>query len=269
MRRDDKMQLALLHFDLSSGPTARNMEMICQGIRIAAKHQAKWIITPEMALQGYFFTQMNRSPEIGKAMRSSIQPILDLARELGVFVFLGGAEYDVAVDENYNSCLVIDNTGQIIGRHDKVKVVHSKTEAWSSPGRKLTCVDCDSISIGLLVCADAWFGENGEELGKMGAAAIIVIAAWPPGCGGPPESAWERCSKRSGGLPLVVCNQTGNTNGLDCTIAKSAIVIDGVLQMQYEGETAILFAELDFDENKVRTQEFKVLKGAELGVVLV
>jgi len=244
------------------------MAMICQGIRIAAKHKAKWIITPEMALQGYFFTQMKRSPEIMENMRSYIQPILDLARELGVFVFLGCAEHDATTDKNYNSCIVIDHTGHIIGRHDKVKVVHSKTEAWSTPGKDLTCVDCDSISIGLLVCADAWFGENGEELGKMGADAIIVIAAWPPGCGGPPEVAWERCSERSGGLPLVVCNQTGKTNGLDCTIAKSAIVIDGVLQIQYEGEPAILFADLDFDEKNLKTQEFTVLKYAELGAVL-
>lgn len=253
------MQVALLHFDLSAGPAAHNMAMLCQGIRLAAAQKAKWVITPEMALQGYFFTQLHGGV-IRKNMRAYIRPILALAKELNVFVFLGCAEHNAFDDKDYNSCLVIDNTGHIIARHHKMKIVHSKAEEWAFPGEKPTCVECDLIFAGVLVCADAYFTENSEQLGRLGADALVVLAAWPPGCGDPPEVAWERCSRSSGGLPVLVCNQTGTVNGLDCTIAKSAVVFQGELQMEYSGDPAILLADLDFFEKKLKTKEFTVMK---------
>ena len=53
------MKIALLHLDLSAGPAEKNIEQLLDGIKIAAANGAQWVITPEMAVQGYFFTQMN------------------------------------------------------------------------------------------------------------------------------------------------------------------------------------------------------------------
>ena len=76
----------------------------------------------------------------------------------------------------------------------------------------------------MLVCADAWYEKNAEALAEQGTDLVVVLAAWPPGCGGPPETAWERFSQHCSGVPVVVCNQTGTSNGMNCTIAKSALV---------------------------------------------
>jgi len=47
------MKIALLHFALLDGPQTQNIEKLCRGIKIAAKLGAKWVIAPEMAVQGY------------------------------------------------------------------------------------------------------------------------------------------------------------------------------------------------------------------------
>ncbi len=253
------MKIALLHLDLSGGPQEKNIMLLCRAIKQAAKAGAQWIITPEMALQGYFFTQMGREYSLKEDITEEIQPILDLAKKRQLTIFLGCGEHDSKDKKSYNSCLVIDQAGKIIGRHRKLKIVGSTTEAWATAGTDLSCIKYDGLSIAPLVCADAWFAENGARLGQMGADLIIVIAAWPPGCGGPPETAWERCSRMSGGRPVIICNQTGTTRGMNCLIAKSAAVIDGKLQFDYQGEAAILLLDFDSLTKVFGTMEFTVL----------
>lgn len=239
------MKLACLHFDLSGGPEEVNISKLCAGIELAAKRGASWVVTPEMAVQGYFFTQLGRPHTIYQQPGVQTAPFQRLAQEYGVTIFLGCAERDVVSGNDYNACLVIDKLGDVVGRHRKLRTVHSKTESWSSPGEHLMPVMIDGIKTGLLVCADAWFSEHSRRLGELGAETIVVVAAWPPGCGGPPEEAWMRASVASGGLPLVVCNQTGTTHGMDCTIAQSAIVVDGTLRDSYAGqEEAVLLVDL-------------------------
>lgn len=51
------MRIALLHLDLSGGLEERNLALLQHAITLAAEAGADWVITPEMAVQGYFFTQ--------------------------------------------------------------------------------------------------------------------------------------------------------------------------------------------------------------------
>ena len=248
------MKIALLHLDLSAGPAEKNIEQLLDGIKIAAANGAQWVITPEMAVQGYFFTQMNSPVNLKMEIENIIQPITTLAQKLGIHIFLGCGEYEEKSDNNYNSCLVIDDNGVIIARHRKMNVVKSKSEAWSTPGVDYTVVDCHNFKVGVLVCADAWFSENALALKEREAEIIIVIAAWPPGCGGPPEEAWKRCSNVSGNKPVVVCNQTGHNNGMDCLVAQSAIILDGEMKFSYNGNPAVVVCEFGQTEGLVLKQ---------------
>ena len=255
------MRIAFLHYDLSGGPQNQNLEKIMAGIERAAKAGADWIITPEMALQGYFMTQTGRNYELVKEPGKMTIPFQELASSHGVVIFLGCGEYDNMTGSAYNSCLVFSNKGNIVGRQRKIRTLNWVTEAWSTPGTILEPVVCDERKIGVLVCADAWFGENGEKLAKAGAEAIVVVAAWPPGCGGPPEEAWKRCSRSGGGLPVFVCNQTGINNGMDCTIAKSAVIYEGELICEYSGAEAILMFDFDNFKTNANAANFEILNG--------
>lgn len=255
------MRIALLHLDLSGGPEERNLALLKHAIHLAAKEGVNWVITPETAVQGYFFTQKGRPFQIQVQPAPPLQPVRQAAVEHGITLFLSCAEMDEVTGECYNSCLVIGNDGEVIGRHRKMRSHGTGAEGWAAKGTQLEPVVCKEMTAGVLVCADAYFAENGQALRAKEAQVIIVPAAWPPGgCGGPPVNAWERCSRESG-LPVWICNQTGNQEKMDMSQAESAVVVNGKLQLAYSGlQQAALLFDWDVASQKLLSSAFRVLR---------
>ena len=253
------MKIALLHFDLAGGPQENNIDKLCKGIKIAAQNGATYIVTPEMAIQGYFMACNSDLYAIDILNNEYLAIFTDLAKELQVNIFLCGARRDSQNLNDYNSCTVIEKTGKIVGVHNKNKTVGGKAEAWSTAGNVMEPIVCDNVKCGILVCADAWYDTNAYKLALAGADIIILPAAWPPGCGGPPELAWKRCSYTSK-LPVIVCNQTGTSNGMNCTIAQSAVVVNDEIQTAYSGvEEMILICEIDLNMQERKSAVFQKL----------
>ena len=253
------MRVALLHLDLSGGPEERNLEIIQQYAMLAADCGAKWIITPETAVQGYFFSQKERNYKIPVQPDLVVGPLQRLIAERGLTFFLCCAEQDEITGNLYNSCLVIGEDGIVLGRHRKVRSPGS-AEAWAAKGDNLSPIQCGKINVGVLICADAYFEENAKKMREKNAQVIVVPAAWPPGyCGGPPENAWMRCSDISG-LPVWVCNQTGNRERMDMSQAQSAVVVDGKMELAYSGlrQAALLF-DWDMEKRQLLSTAFHVI----------
>ncbi len=227
------MRIGILHLDVSGGPEVRNRRRLETAIEQAAAAGAEWIITPEMAVQGYFMALNDRDYLTHIRQSDYLEFFRKLSVRLQVRLFLGAATWEQG--KLYNSCLVFGPSGELEGVHHKTVSKHGRAEQWAVADPEVEPVVCGSHKIGVLVCADAWYEKNAEELAAKEADMVIVIAAWPPGCGGPPEAAWERCSAHCQGVPVVVCNQTGTSNGMNCTIAKSALVLNGKLSHDYEG----------------------------------
>jgi len=254
------MRIALLHFNVSGGPEERNLALLQQAITLAAEAGAKWVITPETALQGYFFTQKGHPFTIPVQLAPQLQPIRQVAASYGLTVFLCCAEQDEVSGLYYNSCLVIGSEGEIIGRHRKMHSHGTGAEGWATKGMDLEPFSCKEMTAGVLVCADAYFEKNAQTLKTKQAQVIIVPAAWPPGgCGGPPVNAWERCSRESG-LPVWICNQTGNQEVMDMSAAQSAVVVNGKLQVAYSGlQQAVLLFDWDEERQQLLSTDFKIL----------
>ncbi|WP_378952766.1 carbon-nitrogen hydrolase family protein [Pelosinus sp. sgz500959] len=253
------MRIALLHLDLSGGPEEKNLLLLTKAITLAAQEGATWIVTPETALQGYFFTQKDRPFSIPVQPAPLLQPLQELIATYGVTVFLCCAEQEPSTGLYYNSCLVIGPEGEVIGRHRKMRSHGTGAEGWASKGSVLEPMLCQEMSAGVLVCADAYFEENGQTLRDKEAKVIIVPAAWPPGgCGGPPVNAWERCSAVSG-LPVFVCNQTGNQERMDLSKAQSAVIVKGKLQLAYHGVEAMLLVDWDIEKQELLSEEFTIV----------
>ncbi|HWR09212.1 carbon-nitrogen hydrolase family protein [Sporomusa sp.] len=256
------MRVALLHVDVSGGPELRNLDILTQAIRLAADRGAEWIITPETAVQGYFFAveREHKPVVIPVQPASSIEPIRQLASEYHITVFLCCAEQDEHNGKYYNSCLVIGPDGDILGRHRKKHAHSGVSEGWANRGEHLEPIVCGDIRAGILICADSWYEENAITMADKGAAVIVVPAAWPPGgCGGPPENAWKKASAISG-RSLWVCNQTGKQERLDFTNAQSTVITGGEMQLAYcSAQPAALLFDWDFAQDCATSNEFTVL----------
>jgi N-carbamoylputrescine amidase len=252
------MRLALLHLDLSGGPEDVNLAVLRRAIGLAAEHGANWVVTPETAVQGYFFAEKGGLPRVPSQPDHYLQAVGQLVVRYGLTLFLGCAEQDPQTGNYYNCCLVIGPDGRLRGRHYKLRSHGTGAEAWATKGDLLEPVSCPGMKAGILICADSWYVENALVLKDKGAEVIVVPAAWSPGEHGPGD-CWERCSQATG-LPVWVCNQTGNRERLDFSQASSAVVEDGSIQFSYSGlQPAVLLFDWDRDRKRAVSKEFAVV----------
>ena len=254
------MKIALCHLEISQGPEQKNIELIEQAVRLAADHGAKWIVTPETAVQGYYFYKLNPAVTVDQQPTVKLNRLAALVKAYGLFLFLGCGEYDSQLKCNFNSCIIWGPDGKICGRHRKLISHGIGAEAWAKQATALEPVACSGIKVGALVCADAWYSEHAQVMQQEGAQIIIDIAAWPPTevCGNP-LGAWENCSAVTG-LPMLVCNQTGNTEWMDMTLGQSVAIEAGKTKLSYCGEQAVLLFDWDKQSGKILSDKFTVLK---------
>jgi len=252
------MKIALLHIDLCNGTEEKNTRKIRHAVDTAVRHGAKWVVTPETALQGYFFYDKDNQQQIPVQPNDSAGSLCRVAAEYGITLFLSCAERDADTGHCHNSCLVVGPEGQIMGRHRKMHTHGVGAEAWITTGTIAEPVCCGDISAGILICADVWYTEHSKTLKEKGARIILAPAAWPPGPCGPADS-WEKSSLASG-IPVCICNQTGMHPVMDLTGAESAVLFNGRRCHAYSGkQSVVLIFDWDFETERLLSGAFEVI----------
>lgn len=254
------IRIALCHLDVAQGPQTDNVNKIEKAIHIAGAHGANWIVTPETALQGYYFYVIDPSQKEKIKIQPSedILPLREACKKYSAYLFLGAGERDSAAKCYRNSCLVFGPDGKLTGRHCKMTAhVGFGAEVWSTNDNKLQPIVCSGVKAGVLVCSDIWFLQYPRALADKGAQIIVDLAAWPPTKEtGTPLPAWELASQRTG-LPVVVCNQTGTPKWMDMTPGQSAVIENGKAKLLYSGEEAVLLFDWDAESGKVVSERFE------------
>ncbi len=144
------MKIALAHLELSVSGEIKNKEKLEKAIQIAGCAGADWLLTPETALQGYFFHKIQ--PIIQAPVQPS-QRASKLAKEAAAYqmnLFLCCGEYEKQLQKNFNSCLVFDKQGEVIGRHRKIISHGVGAEAWAARSRDIQPILCDGIQAGVM-----------------------------------------------------------------------------------------------------------------------
>ena len=168
---DKCIRIALCHLDLAQGPQEKNIQKIEKAIHVAGRHGANWIITPETALQGYYFYVINpkQKDKIEEQPSDAIRFLLDASSSYGAYLFLGAGEYDKKADCYRNSCLVFGPDGKLVGRHSKMTAhVGFGAEVWSTNDHKLNPVACSGEDYYRHRCLAAC-DRNRESAAKLGA----------------------------------------------------------------------------------------------------
>jgi predicted amidohydrolase len=149
-------------------------------------------------------------------------PLTDLlaerARRHGIYVH-GGSMYEVRSGDPgmYNTAVVIDPRGEIIGRYSKIHmfdvvldgVAQYQESATVTPGDEIVVVDVDGIPVGLAICYDLRFPELFRILALRGAQAVVLPAAFTLTTG---KDHWEtliRARAIENGLYMIAPAQWG------------------------------------------------------------
>ena len=244
------MKVAFLHLEPLPGRIDYNRRQIEQAIEIAVANGARWIVTPELCVSGYFFSEVAGTDWILPQPDDWMRQMMTQAGLKGYTLFLSHPERDRQNGRLYNSLFVIGGEGRILGRHRKIAVHPGPEEDWSTPGVSLEPVTVDRVKVGLLVCADSYEPEQAATLKENGAQLIICPMAWGLKYG--PENRWERRTKETG-IPLWACNRTGREKKVDWTGAQSVVAAGGqrLLEKALEHSAVLLF---DWDmKNMVTT----------------
>ncbi len=220
------LRIALLHLAPVPGDLTQNRRLIQRAIMTAAHSGASWIVTPELSICGYTFTDTIGTDWILPQPDRWMTRICRLAARLRVTIFLSHPERDLQSHTLHNTVFVITSDGGIAGRHRKINVLQTGSESWSTPGVQVAPIRVPPFgSVGILICADAFSPGIAKSLAGQGASMLISSAAWAPGFHGP-NGEWERCTQDTG-LPLFSCNRTGPDRTLDFRTAESVVVKDG------------------------------------------
>ena len=250
------MRISFLHLAPVTGDVSHNRKLVERGVEAAAEAGAGWVITPELCIPGYLFLDRIGTDWILPQPDGWMRRFCGQVKEYGLTVFLSHPERDPSGDRMYNTVFVIGPSGDIIGKHRKVKALGG-AEAWSTGGWKINPVDCDGIQAGILVCADGYKNDIAEVLKRKGAQVLVSPVSWGPGgCG--PDGEWEARSADTG-LPIMVCNRSGVEEGeLDYRKAESVVAQGGrrLLEATCE-ESVVLTFDWDMDAMSLISEDFQ------------
>lgn len=169
-----KMALVNMKSVYSDGPDAAankaniqaNLQRHFFFIDKLAADGAEFIGFPELSINGYHFSNNMTWLSLTGPEVESLQK---KAAEKGVYVSAGLAEQD-GDGKKWNTQIVIDPRGKIIGKHHKIYL--TKETGFTAAGTEHDVFEIKGIKTGITICADGTDRKNLEALVDNGARLI-------------------------------------------------------------------------------------------------
>lgn len=176
---------------LNSQPdVAENLEVVSRLVAQAAGRGASIVVLPEnFALMGASEIEKAAAAEVlaGDARGRIVDTLRGLATTHRVNI-IGGGMPEVSDDASrpFNSCVCIDDAGQLIAVYRKIHLFDVDLadgttfmeSATTSAGRDVVVCEMAGVRIGLSICYDVRFPELYRQLREKGAELVVVPAAF-------------------------------------------------------------------------------------------
>jgi predicted amidohydrolase len=169
------MKLALGQLLVEGTEPERNFDRAEQLIAKAAKESADIILLPETIDFAWTHPDGLKNAQCIPGVYSD--HFCFLAKKFNIWITVGLTER--AENCNYNTALLINNRGEIIGKHRKINLLTVEFPYYKV-GQKLEVFDTPFGKIGLNICADNYLDaiDLGHSLARMGAQIILAPSSW-------------------------------------------------------------------------------------------
>lgn len=144
-------------------------------IKKASNNGAQLIAFPEVFIAGYPYWNWIMTPVQGsqwyeklykaavKMEDEAMQPLFQAAKDCNIHIVIGLNERGDSFGEIYNTNIIIDNQGKVIGKHRKLVPTWAEKLTWTSgDGSSLKVYDTEVGPLGTLAC-----GENTNTLARF------------------------------------------------------------------------------------------------------
>ena len=247
-------RLAVLQMTSGIDPAA-NAAVLVQAVGGAAMAGATMLFTPEMSTM----IDREKARAAPRVLAEAENPVLAALREAaaraGIWVALGSMAVLREDGRWANRSLVIDGSGAIAARYDKIHMFDVDLacgESWResntyAPGESAVTVDTPLGKLGLTVCYDLRFPALFEALGKAACDLIAIPAAFTVPTGSAHWHVLQRARAIEATAYVVCAAQVGHHEDGRKTYGHS-LVIDpwGDVLLDMGGATAgLAFAEID------------------------
>lgn len=219
------------------------------------------LLFPELATTGCECTP-EESRLIAETLEGpSIKEMADYARDHKVFVTFGFVEDDPKTGKVYNSAVLIDNTGKVLGQYRKMHLVEEEKPGVDPGNSDYPVFETEIGTIGIIICWDSAFPETARILALKGADYILIPAAWEK----PQQKDWDLVQQARAFDNVIFtacCNQVGAEEILDFFGRSKLIGPTGeILSEVVEDEEAIVSASFNYmDKEPLRAGYYALLK---------
>jgi N-carbamoylputrescine amidase len=217
------LRIAALQAAFGEDMTA-NIRTVEKLVRASAKDGAQVILPPEL-FQGPYFCKREETKWFARAYpyreHPAVTALAPLAAELGVVLPL--SIYEKAGQEYYNSLVMVDADGSVMGLYRKSHIPDGPgyEEKFyfrgGDTGFKVWPTKFGRIGVG--ICWDQWFPEAARAMMLMGAEVLL----YPTAIGSEPENPaldtqprWRRAMighSVSNVVPVIAANRVGDEEG--------------------------------------------------------
>ena len=253
------LKICVAQLNYCVGDMPGNAQKIIEAARTAYADGARLVLTPELAICGYAAEDLFLRPSFIQACDDAVNQVArELAGLKGLTVVVGTPTHgdngkglrtkSVEVQQRHNAARVL-REGRVIETYAKRELPNYQVfdeRRYFTPGQG-TCVfqageGDDAISIGLLICEDAWFEEPARLAKEAGAELLVVINASPfhVGKGGEREQMMQARTLATG-LPLIYAHLVGGQDEIVFEGRSFALQADGTLVGRAESFKENLF----------------------------
>ena len=213
------VKIALLQMTSGIDPAA-NAATMADAVSRAAGEGAAMLFTPEMA--GLLDRDRKRAREhiVLEADSPTLATLRDAAARAGIWLHVGSLPVLADGDGEgrfANRAFVIDPTGAIMARYDKIHMFDvdlATGESWREsaayrPGEQVVTVECPVGKLGLAICYDLRFPALFNELSARKCDAITIPAAFTVPTGVPHWHVLQRARAIESSAYVISPAQTG------------------------------------------------------------
>ncbi len=269
------LNICVAQLNLTVGDLAGNTSKIIAASREAYANGARLVVTPELSICGYPPEDLLLRPAFMAGCDQAVQCVAtELADLKGLHVIIGhpiGTAVrgkSVSVQKRYNAASVLFEGHRIetYAKHELPNYQVFDERRYFTPGQGSCVFQVDGISIGLLICEDAWFEEPAQLAKEAGAQLLVVINAspWHVGKGAEREAQMrDRCLAT--GLPLVYAHCVGGQDEIVFEGRSFALDADGDLM----GRAASFIESSFFIEISQQTTQYGGLDAEPAAIELI
>ena len=217
------LNLCVAQLNLTVGDLAGNASKIIAASKQAYEQGARLVVTPELSICGYPPEDLLLRPAFMAGCDAAVARVAaELADLKDLYVIVGhpvesqaGVSQrgkSVSVQKRHNAASVLTE-GRKIETYAKRELPNYQVfdeRRYFAPGQGLCVFQVGGVSVGLLICEDAWFDEPAQLAKEAGAELLVVINASPWHMGkGAEREAQMRTRALATNLPLVYAHCVG------------------------------------------------------------